>query len=86
MTSKVKEHEERICSLTAKIEETHPMKQQGGVWSWEACGVHGTDVCAICGLTHNWGRGGQNTGSYDHWESASGERLTLAQAAALTCE
>ncbi len=76
---------ERIEALRDKISETHAMEQSGQVWSWEACGVTGTDTCAICGLSHKWGRNGQNTGSFDEW-SMSGESLSLVQAASLPCE
>lgn len=72
--------------LMSEIEARHEMKESRQVWSWEACGVQGADACAVCGLTHKWGRGGQNTGSFDRWESSGGEALTLGQASRLVCE
>ena len=77
---------DRVDALRAKISETHDLNQVGPVWSWEACGVSGTDVCTICGLVHEWGSGGQNTGSFSEWTDSKGNSLTLAEAARLECE
>lgn len=83
MNSKTKNN--RRQALEAKIVETHDMQQEGQVYSWEACGVQGTDRCTICGLTHRWGSHGQNTGSFDLYQDFRGAALTLAEAADLAC-
>jgi hypothetical protein len=72
--------------LEKKIDNEHDMADSGQTWSWEGCGAKGFEVCTICGLRHRWGRDGQNTGSYDEYLSASGETITLGQAARLKCE
>jgi hypothetical protein len=80
------EKKARMQSLKDAISETHDMQQVGQVWSWEACGVTGTDTCTICGLSHEWGSGGQNTGSFDRYTDNRGNELTLAEAARTECE
>ena len=80
-----KSKSDRVEALKGKIEETHDMKD-GQVYSWEACGVTGTDRCTICGLEHTWGNGGQNTGSFDTYADSRGNSLTLAEAARLECD
>ena len=79
------EKKEKRASLKQKIEDTHDMEQVGQVWQWEACGVQGTDRCTICGLTHDWGSGGQNTGSFSSWTDARGNVITLGEASRLDC-
>ena len=76
---------EKIEKMKQQIRDTHAMKD-GQAWGWEGCGVKGTDVCEICGLQHAWGRNGQNTGDFDEYYTADGEKLTLAQAAKTECE
>ncbi len=79
------EKSDRKAALEAKIEETHDM-QSGQVYQWEACGICNTDTCTICGLIHEYGRNGQNTGSYDCYRDAKNNDLTLAEAARTECE
>jgi hypothetical protein len=74
----------RALSLEERIERRHNMIE-GQVWSWEATGVCGTDICSICGLEHRWGVNGQNNPGYDIYQDAQGNQLTLAQAAELEC-
>lgn len=86
LPAKVKEKRmNRKQTLEEQIEQTHDMRKARQVYSWEATGVCGTDTCTICGLTHHWGSGGQNTGSYSRWETSDGSSLTLARAATLDC-
>lgn len=81
-----KTKKERVKELRDKISEVHDLQQVGQVYSWEACGVSGVDKCVICGLTHKWGSGGQNTGSYSEWYDHNGNELTLGEASRIECE
>lgn len=78
-------NQNRIQALYDKIDNDHAMSG-GQAYGWEGCGVTGTDICEICGLRHHWGRNGQNSGSFDTYETSTGEKLTLAQAARYLCD
>jgi hypothetical protein len=76
----------RKQQLMEKIEDAHDMQQQGQAWQWEACGVHITERCDICGLTHEKYRNGQNSPDSDTWRDSKGNDLTLAEAARKDCD
>ncbi len=42
-------------------------------------------IVHVGGLVHEYGRNGQNTGSYDRYHDAKGNDLTLAEAARTEC-
>ena len=70
----------------AAIEAAHEFVD-GQAYSWEACGVCGTDTCSNCGLQRHWHRGGQNSGSLpDTYTDAAGNELTPMQARNHPCE
>lgn len=77
---------ERRKGMLRHINERHDFQPEGEVWQWEACGVRGTEQCAICGLTHKWGRNGQNSADYDRFFRPDGEEITLAEATRERCE
>jgi hypothetical protein len=74
----------RKQELEEGIYTKHDM-EVGQAYSWEACGIQSEAVCSICGLRHESGRGGQNTGHFDAWRDAHGNMLTLAEAAKVEC-
>lgn len=76
---------DRKAKLEKTIEDKHDMEKISGPRSWEACGVEFTYRCSICGLTHKYGIGGQNTGSYSYWSDFDGNEITLADAAFRLC-
>ena len=68
----------RTTDLMDQIKDAHEF-EDGQAYSWEACGVHGTDKCPICGLEWHWARGGQNSPDSDSFER-NGSPVCMADA------
>jgi len=76
----------RKQQLEEQIAEKHEMQPVGQAYQWEACGIHTTEACEICGLTHESYRNGQNSPDRDEWNDFHGNQLSLAEAARKECE
>jgi hypothetical protein len=86
MKTRADEKAERLAYLENRIEQIHLMQDDGRFSQWDGCGTSGREVCKICGLVHEYWRGGQRLPNADLYRDAKGNYVSLAQAAREKCE
>jgi hypothetical protein len=75
---------ERVERLKKVIDDTHVMQDTSLPSQWDGCGVNGCEVCLICGLEHEYWRGGQRQPDQDEYR-VNDTQITLWEASQRSC-